>query len=58
MSKVVHGGNLDELSRNFKLNKESLIDFSANINPLGLNKNVKEAIIKALEEVERYPDIT
>ena len=58
MSKVVHGGNLDELSRNFKLNKESLIDFSANINPLGLNKKVKEAIIKALEEVERYPDIT
>ena len=58
MSKVVHGGNLDELSRNFKLNKESLIDFSANINPLGINNKVKEAMINALEEVERYPDIT
>jgi L-threonine-O-3-phosphate decarboxylase len=58
MSKVVHGGNLDELSRNFKLNKENLIDFSANINPLGINKRVKDAIINALEEVERYPDIT
>ena len=58
MSKVVHGGNLDELSRTFKLNKESLIDFSANINPLGINKKVKDAIINALEEVERYPDIT
>ncbi|MBE6054820.1 MAG: threonine-phosphate decarboxylase [Clostridium sartagoforme] len=58
MSKVVHGGNLDELSRNFKLNKEDLIDFSANINPLGLNNKVKEVIINALEEVERYPDIT
>lgn len=58
MSKIVHGGNLDELSRNFKLNKENLIDFSANINPLGINKRVKDAIINALEEVERYPDIT
>lgn len=58
MGKVVHGGNLDELSRNFKLNKEILVDFSANINPLGVNKKVKEAIINALDEVERYPDIT
>lgn len=58
MSKIVHGGNLDELSRNFKLNKENLIDFSANINPLGINKRVKDAIINALDEVERYPDIT
>lgn len=58
MSKVVHGGNLDELSRTYKLNKENLIDFSANINPLGVNIKVKEAIINALNEIERYPDIT
>ncbi|MGG7144512.1 threonine-phosphate decarboxylase CobD [Clostridium nigeriense] len=58
MSKVVHGGNLDELSRIYKLNKENLIDFSANINPLGVNIKVKEAIINALDEIERYPDIT
>lgn len=58
MSKVVHGGNIDELSRSFNLDKDKLIDFSANINPLGINKNVKEVIIKSLDEVERYPDIT
>ena len=58
MSKVVHGGNIDELSRSFNLDKDRLIDFSANINPLGINENVKEVIIKSLNEVERYPDIT
>ncbi|MGG7057010.1 threonine-phosphate decarboxylase CobD [Clostridium tertium] len=58
MSKVVHGGNLDELSRTYQLNKKNLIDFSANINPLGVNIKVKEAIINALNEIERYPDIT
>lgn len=58
MSKVIHGGNIDELSRNFNLEKDKLIDFSANINPLGMNKKVKEIIIQSLDEVERYPDIT
>ena len=58
MSKVVHGGNIDEISRNFNLDKSKLIDFSANINPLGINARVKDIIIKSLDEVEKYPDIT
>ncbi|MCR1952342.1 threonine-phosphate decarboxylase CobD [Clostridium sp. DSM 100503] len=58
MSKVVHGGNIDELSRKYNLNKEKLIDFSANINPIGINKNVKMEMMKAIDKIERYPDIT
>lgn len=58
MSKVIHGGNIDELSRKYNLDKEKLIDFSANINPLGVNEKVKKAIIDALDKVEKYPDIT
>ena len=58
MSKVIHGGNVDELSRKYNLDKEKLIDFSANINPLGVNEKVKKAIIDALDKVEKYPDIT
>ena len=58
MSKAVHGGNIEELSRKFNLDKEKLIDFSANINPIGINEKVKEAIIEALGKVEKYPDIT
>lgn len=58
MSKAVHGGNIEELSRKFNLDKEKLIDFSANINPLGINERVRKAIIDALDKVEKYPDIT
>ena len=58
MSKVVHGGNIDELSRKYNLNKEKLIDFSANINPIGSNKNVKMELVRAIDKIERYPDIT
>lgn len=58
MSKVVHGGNIDELSRKYNIDKSSILDFSANINPIGINKEVKMEMIKSLDLVERYPDIT
>lgn len=51
-----HGGNIDEIKRNYKI--KDLVDFSANINPLGLSKTVKEAMINAIEDVVHYPDIT
>ena len=53
-----HGGNVEEIARKYNLDEKSIIDFSANINPLGLSNNVKEEIIKAIDKVERYPDIT
>lgn len=53
-----HGGNVDEITRKYNLKKGSLIDFSANINPVGINEKVKEEMILALNEIERYPDIT
>lgn len=58
MSKVVHGGNVEEISRTYGINVEDIIDFSANINPLGLNSSVKSAMIRALDKVEKYPDIS
>lgn len=53
-----HGGNIEEIRRKYKLENKLLIDFSANINPLGISKKVKEDMIKALDNIERYPDIT
>ena len=32
------------------------LDFSANISPLGLPKGVREAVIRALDQADRYPD--
>lgn len=52
-----HGGNVEEIKRKFGIN-EKIYDFSANINPLGINKKVKNEMIKALDKIESYPDIT
>ena len=55
---AVHGGNVDEIARKYKYDPMEIIDFSANINPLGLNENIKSSMIKAVDKVIKYPDIT
>lgn len=58
MASFGHGGNAKEISRENKINYKDIIDFSANINPLGMPRGVKDAIIEGIDEIEKYPDIT
>lgn len=53
-----HGGDVEEIARRYNLDKKSIIDFSANINPLGISEKCKEAMINAIENISVYPDIT
>ena len=55
---AVHGGNVDEIARKYKYDPMEIIDSSATINPLGLNKNINSSMIKAVDKVIKYPDIT
>jgi len=48
-----HGGNIYEVK---KILKKEVIDFSANINPLGLPAMVKRAIYANVNEIIHYPD--
>ncbi|MEG1448376.1 MAG: threonine-phosphate decarboxylase [Oscillospiraceae bacterium] len=47
-----HGGDIYSLSKN----QGEIIDFSANISPLGLPSAVKQAIITAMSSFDKYPD--
>lgn len=58
MANFGHGGNAQIISRKMDINFEDIIDFSANINPLGMPKSVKNAIIENLNLIEKYPDIS
>lgn len=58
MANFGHGGNLKEIQRNFNLEHVDIIDFSANINPIGVSKNVVNSIFNGIYEIEAYPDIT
>ena len=48
----LHGGNIH---KNFGENRE-IIDYSANINPLGVPENLKKHIKKNIENLAFYPD--
>ena len=48
-----HGGNIYQAQRKYK---RKFLDFSANINPLGLTSQAKEAIYKNFGSILHYPD--
>lgn len=52
-----HGGDIYGTSEKLGIDCEAVIDFSANISPLGLPKPVRRAIIDELEGSKHYPDI-
>lgn len=52
MEKYTHGGNIyQEVSPQGKW-----LDFSANINALGLSASVRECLVQSIDEVVSYPD--
>lgn len=52
-----HGGNVLEMALKTGLDPAEIIDFSANINPLGMPASLKAAIIEQLTSAECYPDV-
>ena len=51
-----HGGNLAALAHQSGRAAESLLDFSANINPLGMPAVARAALIAAIDTLGSYPD--
>lgn len=49
-----HGGNIYKAKLLTK--NENILDFSANINPLGVPKEVRAAIVDAIDDINTYPD--
>lgn len=56
MERFEHGGNILAAARQSGLRVSQLLDYSANINPLGLAAGVREALVAALPDIVHYPD--
>lgn len=56
--KPVHGGNSAEMARTLNIPQEKLIDFSANINPLGPPLGWREHLQSHFDTLVHYPDST
>ncbi len=51
-----HGGNIYRIERDYNIKKEDILDFSSNINPLGLPPELKQTLIKNIDKIKNYPD--
>ena len=50
----IHGGNIYKLQRE---GKKDILDYSSNINPLGVPESLKKAVSENFSVLTRYPDI-
>lgn len=55
---ALHGGQVFQAARDLGLPLSHILDFSANINPLGPPATVRRALVRALEDICFYPDAT
>lgn len=52
----MHGGDLRGFAKQFGVKEEEILDFSSNINPLGIPPKVSELYPKLLPEISIYPN--
>ena len=52
----LHGGDLQGAAEKSGKKPSELLDFSANINPLGMPPGVREAVVESLDQSLFYPD--
>lgn len=53
---IDHGGNVWQAKQKYRLEVNQMLDFSANINPLGFPKSLKRIINKNIKSLDTYPD--
>lgn len=51
-----HGGNIYKKAKELNIPESEILDFSANISPLGTPEAIKKAIVESLDGVINYPD--
>lgn len=51
-----HGGNIYKAEDKYGIRKEDFLDYSANVNPLGIPQELRELIISNIDLISCYPD--
>lgn len=51
-----HGGNIEEIARKFRVKKDSIIDFSSNVNPFFCPQYVAGIMRSSVSKTCQYPD--
>lgn len=51
-----HGSDLETIEKVYGIKKESIISFSANVNPLGISPKLKSTLSERIDAIMSYPD--
>mgnify|MGYP002673180094 FL=1 len=51
-----HGSDLEKIEAIYGIKKENIVNFAANVNPLGFSKKAAAALAADLSVISRYPD--
>lgn len=51
-----HGSDLEKIEVAYGIKKDTIINFSSNVNPLGLSERIKEYLPQKIELIASYPD--
>ena len=51
-----HGGDLESIEECYGIPRNKLIDFSSNVNPLGISPKAKKELAQNLDLISTYPD--
>lgn len=51
-----HGGNIRAVVDKYKIPEAKIIDFSSNINPLGISPGIRRTIKDGIDSLKQYPD--
>ncbi|MEG0805085.1 MAG: threonine-phosphate decarboxylase [Lachnospiraceae bacterium] len=51
-----HGSDLEKIQEVYGINKDEIISFSANVNPLGVSPMLKTELAKKIDVITSYPD--
>lgn len=51
-----HGSDLEKIAEYYKIPQQEIVQFGANVNPLGLSGKAKDELASNLDIITRYPD--
>ena len=51
-----HGSDLEAIEQVYHIKKESIVSFSANVNPLGISYKLRSTLAENLDAITSYPD--
>ncbi len=55
-TKVFHGSDIEVIEKLYNVSKDEIINYSSNVNPLGMPTSVKKAIVSNIDALESYAD--